>query len=85
MGKPDMEYETDEEAIADEEDEGGPGSHKERGRSWSKTMGQTMSWKGTKRLLTTGKLPTKSESDTEGYSSGAPLKKSISTGGMTGR
>jgi hypothetical protein len=62
-------------AVEDEEDDDEGGEEK-RGRSWSKTM----SWKGTKSLLTTGKLPKEGET----YSSGAPLKKSVSTGGFIG-
>ncbi|WVQ97019.1 hypothetical protein IAU59_004129 [Kwoniella sp. CBS 9459] len=90
-------HNADEYAIEDEEDdeeddedgiegEDGPGGHK-RGRSWSKTMGS--SWKGTKKLLS-GKNPVstkekeKEKDDQSGYGAGAPLKKSVSTGGFIG-
>ncbi|WWC68419.1 uncharacterized protein I206_102346 [Kwoniella pini CBS 10737] len=67
----------------DEEDENRKG-----GRRWSKTMGLGSSWKGTKKLLT-GKNPMSSTKDKEkddvlGYGQGAPLKKSVSTGGFIG-
>ena len=68
---------SDEEAIGDgefgegEDDEYG----EKRGRRWSKTVG---SWgKGTKKLF-----GVKDRED--GYSEGAPLKKSVSTGGFIG-
>lgn len=78
----DDDEDNDEAIDDDDDDEGGGGSERDkRGRSWSKTM----SWKGTKSLLTTGKLPKGSEKEEDGYSSGIPLKKSVSTGGMIGR
>ncbi|WVF70651.1 hypothetical protein IAT40_005444 [Kwoniella sp. CBS 6097] len=84
----DDEEEGEEDGEGDGED--GVGGHK-RGRSWSKTMGS--SWKGTKKLLS-GKNPVSSskekekekekEEDLSAYGAGAPLKKSVSTGGFIG-
>ncbi|OCF43218.1 hypothetical protein I317_02926 [Kwoniella heveanensis CBS 569] len=86
-----IEDEEDDEDDGEEEGEGGAdgaGGHK-RGRSWSKTMGS--SWKGTKKLLS-GKNPVsskekekdKEKEDLSAYGAGAPLKKSVSTGGFIG-
>ncbi|WVR05651.1 hypothetical protein IAU60_002673 [Kwoniella sp. DSM 27419] len=85
-------HDTDDYAVEDddEEEEGGEEGEGEdgnggskRGRSWSQTMGS--SWKGTKKLLS-GKNPVSSSKDKEEptYSAGAPLKKSVSTGGLIG-
>ncbi|WWD18142.1 hypothetical protein CI109_102591 [Kwoniella shandongensis] len=72
----------DEEDDEDGDEDGESGGHK-RGRSWSKTMGS--SWKGTKKLLS-GKNPvTKEKEEESSYgTNGAPLKKSVSTGGFIG-
>ncbi|WWD05483.1 hypothetical protein V865_003560 [Kwoniella europaea PYCC6329] len=75
---------SDEEEQGGEEDEGDGKS----GRRWSKSMGLSSSWKVSKKLLT-GKNPIKDkEKDKEdssmSYPQGAPLKKSVSTGGFIG-
>ncbi|OCF75229.1 hypothetical protein I204_04082 [Kwoniella mangroviensis CBS 8886] len=75
---------SDEEERGGEEDEGDGKS----GRRWSKSMGLSSSWKVSKKLLT-GKNPIKDkEKDKEDgfmtYPQGAPLKKSVSTGGFIG-
>ncbi|KAK8865677.1 hypothetical protein IAR55_000822 [Kwoniella newhampshirensis] len=75
--------EDEEDEEGEEGEDGGNGGHK-RGRSWSKTMGS--SWKGTKKLLS-GKNPVKEkekEEDSLYGTNGAPLKKSVSTGGFIG-
>lgn len=71
------EYADDDVALEDE-DEGGEGDGK-RGKNWGKTM--SGSWKGTKKLL--GYSASREKEDA-GYSEGAPLKKSVSTGGFIG-
>lgn len=68
------------ESEDDDDDE----DHK-RGRRWSKSMGMGSvdwgsGWKGTKKILTMGLIG----DEEEGYSEGAPLKKSVSTGGFVG-
>ncbi|RXK42570.1 hypothetical protein M231_00124 [Tremella mesenterica] len=65
-------------AADDAEDEDGEAG---RGRRWSKSV-VSGSWKGTKKLLLVG--GSSSTSKDEGYASGAPLKKSVSTGGLMG-
>ena len=70
---------SDDEAIGDDEfgevDEDEYGE--KRGRRWSKTVG---SWgKGTKKLF-----GVKEREGGAGYAEGAPLKKSVSTGGFIG-
>lgn len=71
----------DDEAIYDDDDEyATDGEVDKRGRRWSKSMGMgsmNLGWKETKKLLT-------GKSGDEGYDDGAPLKKSISTGGFIG-
>ena len=62
--------------MVDEDHESG------RGRKWSKTIGTYSGWTGTKKLL---KAASGEREESLGYSSGAPLKKSISTGGFIGR
>ena len=80
---PDMEYDEEEDDASEGEDDfgkrksGDDGDEYDdkRGRRWSRTMG---SWgKGTKKLLGL-------KDGGEGYSEGAPLKKSVSTGGFIG-
>ena len=67
-------------------DENGESDYDENGekkRRWSKSMGVNMNtvpgWRGTMKLL-----GMKEEKKEEGYTEGAPLKKSVSTGGFTG-
>jgi hypothetical protein len=87
FGNDEVEGEGDDEAVDDEEDEE-DGEGGKRSRMWSKSMGMgSMSsmgmggWtKGTKKLL-----GLKEDKDKEeGYTEGAPLKKSSSTGGFVG-
>ncbi|WVQ85359.1 hypothetical protein IAT38_007524 [Cryptococcus sp. DSM 104549] len=82
MGENDeaVDDEYDEEDDGEDGGEGGEGAGK-RGRSWSKTMGS--SWKGTKKLLS-GKNPVKEKEKEGAYDQGAPLQKSVSTGGFIG-
>jgi hypothetical protein len=65
----------------DDDDE----DYQKRGRRWSKSMGMGSvdwgsGWKGTKKILTMGLIG----DEEEGYADGAPLKKSVSTGGFIG-
>ncbi|ORY24673.1 hypothetical protein BCR39DRAFT_600416 [Naematelia encephala] len=74
----------DEDAGDDEDGSGGEDGvdgHK-RGRSWSKSM-MSGSWKGTKKLLGVSSFAKDKEKE-EPYGEGAPLKKSVSTGGFIG-
>nr|XP_019050646.1 hypothetical protein I302_01084 [Kwoniella bestiolae CBS 10118]OCF29576.1 hypothetical protein I302_01084 [Kwoniella bestiolae CBS 10118] len=81
----------DDYAVQDESDEEPPeeedGDEESKTRRWSKSMGLSSSWKVSKKLLT-GKNPIKDkEKDKEEmstYGQGAPLKKSVSTGGFIG-
>lgn len=75
-------------AVESEDDDDDDETREKRGRRWSKSMSMGMgsvdwgsSWKGTKKVLTLGLI---GDEDEEGYSNGAPLKKSVSTGGMMG-
>lgn len=75
----------DEDALADT-DAGDVSEYEEDGekkRRWSKTMtmgmGTVPGWRGTKKLL--GMKEDKKE---DVYTEGAPLKKSVSTGGLMG-
>jgi hypothetical protein len=65
------------------EDDDDDDYHK-RGRRWSKSMGMGVDWgsgwKGTKKILTMGLI---GDEEPE-YADGAPLKKSVSTGGFIG-
>ena len=80
-----LDYDDDNDiALADQdgvEQEGDVELTGKRDRKWSKTMSMSGSWKGTKKLL--GYSDTK-EKDLGGYNEGAPLKKSVSTGGFIG-
>jgi hypothetical protein len=72
-------------ALESEDDDDDDEGHK-RGRRWSKSMGMGSvdwgsSWKGTKKILTMGLI---GDGDEEVYADGAPLKKSVSTGGFIG-
>jgi len=66
------------------EDDDDDDYHNKRGRRWSKSMGMGVdwgsSWKGTKKILTMGLI---GDEESE-YADGAPLKKSVSTGGFIG-
>lgn len=73
---------------SEDEDEDDEERHK-RGRRWSKSMSKGIGmggvdwgsgWKGTKKILTMGLIG----DEEEGYANGAPLKKSVSTGGFIG-
>lgn len=81
-----VEYESDDEPAADnddvavEDEEEGTDDEARRSRRWSKSMGMGSTWKGTKKG-TLKLLGMKDEK--EGYTEGAPLKKSASTGGFT--
>ncbi|WWC60529.1 uncharacterized protein I303_103103 [Kwoniella dejecticola CBS 10117] len=88
----DEEYDESEEprkGYGAEDDDGDDGDENGKGaRRWSKSMGLGSSWKGTKKLLT-GKNPMSSTKDKDkdeimSYGQGAPLKKSVSTGGFIG-
>lgn len=83
-------YDNDQAVYDDEDEYHTDGEVDKRGRRWSKSMGMgSMSmgmgsmatmvpgWKETKKLLT-------GKSSDEAYEEGAPLKKSISTGGFVG-
>ena len=71
--------------MADEDEDGfdgvdgvdGVDEDGKRGRRWSKSMSMGSWSKGTKKLLGM-------KTEGEAYSEGAPLKKSISTGGFIG-
>ncbi|WWC88112.1 uncharacterized protein L201_003016 [Kwoniella dendrophila CBS 6074] len=85
----DDENEGEKDGEGEDDDEDG----KRGSRRWSKSMGLGSSWKASKKLLT-GKNPMSSSSkdkdkdkdkdDILGYGQGAPLKKSVSTGGFIG-
>lgn len=75
--EPSEKYDDDPNSDYDVDDTDGDGDDDHRGRSWSKTL-VAGSWKGTKKLLVGG------SSKEEPYASGAPLKKSVSTGGFIG-
>ena len=70
-------------ALESEDDD--DDDYQKRGRKWSKSMGMGSvdwgsSWKGTKKILTMGLI---ADEEPE-YADGAPLKKSVSTGGFIG-
>jgi hypothetical protein len=75
-------------ALESDDDDDDDERRDKRGRRWSKSMSMGMGhvdwgsgWKGTKKILTMGLI---GDDEDEGYSNGAPLKKSISTGGLIG-
>lgn len=75
-------------ALESDDDDDDDERREKRGRRWSKSMTKGMGsvdwgsgWKGTKKILTMGLI---GDDEDEGYSNGAPLKKSISTGGLIG-
>ena len=78
------EWEEDDEAldVADGEDGEGGEEVGKRGRNWTKSM--SGSWRGTKKLLGYSIGAKEKERDEVGYTEGAPLKKSVSTGGFIG-
>ncbi len=83
------EYDDDDGELEDGDEEEGEEGNGKRGRMWSKSMSKTMgmsgSWKGTKKLLGYSTASSKEkEREDAGYSEGAPLKKSVSTGGFIG-
>lgn len=74
-------------ALESEDDDDDDEAREKRGRRWSKSMSMGMgsvdwgsSWKGTKKILTMGLIG----DEEENYADGAPLKKSVSTGGFIG-
>jgi hypothetical protein len=76
-------------ALESEEDDEDDDERHKRGRRWSKSMSKGMGmggvdwgsgWKGTKKILTMGLIG----DEEDGYANGAPLKKSVSTGGFIG-
>lgn len=77
--------EYDDEAIGGEDNDESDYEDGEKKRRWSKSMSMGVNmntvpgWRGTMKLL-----GMKEERKEEGYTEGAPLKKSISTGGFTG-
>lgn len=78
----------DSNALESDDDDDDDERREKRGRRWSKSMSMGMGnvdwgsgWKGTKKILTMGLI---GDDEDEGYSNGAPLKKSISTGGLIG-
>lgn len=75
-------------ALESEDDDDDDEAREKRSRRWSKSMTMGMGsvdwgsgWKGTKKILTMGLM---GDDEEEGYSNGAPLKKSVSTGGFIG-
>ena len=75
--EPSEKYDDDPTSDYDVDGTDAEGDDEHRGRSWSKTL-VAGSWKGTKKLLVGG------SNKEEPYMSGAPLKKSVSTGGFIG-
>lgn len=75
-------------ALESEDDDDDDEAREKRSRRWSKGMTMGMgsvdwgsSWKGTKKILTMGLI---GDDEGDAYADGAPLKKSVSTGGFIG-
>lgn len=76
-GVPATQYD-DDEAVDDEEEDDEEEEDGKRGK-WTKSM--SGSWRGTKKLLG---YSAKEKEESTAYNDGAPLKKSVSTGGFIG-